>query len=88
MPISLNEYRQGLSTEENRIIAILRKQPYEAHDLEDLFPDQVDDLSKVSFNVIRLLGLEATLKRLIEKGLVKSKVVNGMVYYICSSACE
>ena len=88
MPISLNEYRQGLSTEENRIIAILMKQPYEAHDLEDLFPDQVDDLSKVSFNVVRLLGLEATLKRLIEKGLVKSKVVNGMVYYICSSACE
>ena len=88
MPISLKEYHEGLSNEENRILTILGNEPYEAHDLEDLLPKQVDDLSRVIFTVIRLFGLEATLKGLIEKGLVKSKVVNGTVYYICSSACQ
>ena len=88
MSISLKEYHEGLSSEENRILTILGREPYEAHDLEDLLPKQVDDLSKVMFTVIRLFGLEATLKGLIEKGLVKSKVVNGTVYYVCSSACQ
>jgi hypothetical protein len=88
MPISISEYHQGLDSEENRILSILEKQPYEAHDLEDLLPTKEEDISKILFIVKRLLGLEATLKGLIEKGLVRSKVVNGTVYYVCSRAYQ
>jgi hypothetical protein len=87
MPIPLKEYHDGLNTEETRILAILERQPYEAHDLEDLLPDNKDArLSNVLFSVVQIFGLDATLTGLVQKGLVNSKVVGGTMYFISSKA--
>lgn len=82
MPISLKEYKDEPESEDGRILAILEKQPHQAYSLVDL----VLKTGNLVLDVLQALALQFILKKLIQKGLVKSKDIKGMTYYVSSKA--
>ena len=83
MPISIREYKDELDSGESRILAILEKQPYQAYTLSELMEQNVKGLA---LTILYILATQAEVTNLIEKGLVKSKLVRGIIHYVSSKA--
>jgi len=82
MPISLGQYNEESGSEESRILDILNKQPFQAYSLLDLVPKIQDTLQRV----LLLISLQYTLDGMLKKNTVKSKNIQGVIYYISAKS--
>ena len=82
MPISLDSYKKGLTPKDSEILSVLEQKPYQGYEIKDLMLKTTDALD----NIANALTLSFRLRDLITKGLVKSKYIDGNVFYISSKA--
>jgi len=82
MPIPLRSYQSELEPADSQILQILEKQPYQAYTVQELLPKTDDILDRV----LQTLALSFRLNKLVEKGLVKSKNIRGILYYVSAKA--
>ena len=82
MPISFREYSEGLDVGEKGLLEKLDQQPYQAYSLADLSPKDINPLG----NFLNMITLNIQLNKLEQKGLVKSKHMRGITYYVSIKA--
>ena len=82
MPISFREYKDELEPEDAKLLAIIEQTPYKAYSLSDLTPYEDNLFMRVCLS----LAVQAQLNKLIGKGLIKSKNINGIIYYVSAKA--
>ncbi|MDO8531024.1 MAG: hypothetical protein Q7T26_02485 [Dehalococcoidia bacterium] len=82
MPIALKAYNDGLEPGDAELLATLEQKPYQAFSFSDLMR-RTDNLL---FAIANALVLQRQLDRLVGKGLVKSKNIGDVLYYVSAKA--
>ena len=85
MPLSLDAWKNGLEPADAELVTYLEKKPYQAYTLDDL-TSRFSPSDNVLLHVARVFALSGQLNRLVNKGVVKSKVINYETYYVSSKA--
>ena len=75
MPISLQQFNEGLDPSDVELLTKFEQEPYRAYSLEDVM-SQSDDL----------FGLKPRLDRLVDDGMLRAKTVGGTLYYVSAKA--
>ncbi len=82
MPIPLKQYQDGVEPQEAEILAKLEQKPYQAYTLDDLLPKS----NNLIVTFTQGLALANRMDTLISKGLVKSKYIGLVRYYVSAKA--
>lgn len=82
MPISFREYKDELEPEGAELLAIIEQTPYNAYSLSDLTPSE----DNIFMRILLSLAAQSQLDKLIRKGLIKSKNIKGIIYYVSAKA--
>lgn len=82
MPISREAFDKGLSPSEDAIIDFLNKNSHNAYTMEELADTVGADMS----SLLAPLTFSLRLSSLIERGLIRSKMIGGKTYYTSAKA--
>jgi hypothetical protein len=82
MPIPIDDYKKGIEPEDAKLLNILEHTPYQAYSIYDFLPKTENK----AYLTAQAFALGLQFNRLIDRGLVKSKVIGGIIYYISAKA--
>jgi hypothetical protein len=86
MPISPRTYKDELTPDDTKLLAIIERTPYQAYTISELSIALSVNDDNMLIRVLKFFAFEEQLNRLITKKLVTSKIVNGLTYYISTKA--
>lgn len=85
MPISANAWKNELQPDDERLLSLFERKPYQAYTVSELL-SKYPPTNNVLTNVARSFVLTSQLDVLVKKGLLKSKVIGLEESYISSKA--
>jgi predicted transcriptional regulator len=80
--MSVNAYLNEIEPDDEKLLGRLEQKPYQAYSIPDLLPK----VENKAYLAAMTVTLTAQLNRLIDKGLVQSKNIGGITYYISVKA--